>query len=180
MVALNESMSGSGPCRPARCYAVTASYPQGSTAIPACEMNYPGAAALTRHPASAKFCPVSGASGRLDINGANTYQFVMSNPITSTDASGRNMIMTVLPYPPQPWWPNNPPSAPWGSPPVLMPFTPPGGGMPGTNQGTSPTYKGALQILTQLWVVILGGNAGTGGENRLPGLTRKVVEKGNL
>ena len=63
-------------------------YPQGSTAIPACEMNHPGAAALTRHPASAKFRPASGASGRLNINGANTYQFVMSNPAGNMDVWG--------------------------------------------------------------------------------------------
>ena len=72
----------------------TRSYPQGSTAIPACEANYPGAAALTRHPASTGFRGGDATSSlglspnALNINGANTYQFVMSNPVGSVDVAG--------------------------------------------------------------------------------------------
>ena len=59
--------------------------PQGSTGIPACEMKYPGDAAQPRPPVLAGFRPVSGASGKLNINGANTYQFGMSNPVGRMD-----------------------------------------------------------------------------------------------
>ncbi len=73
-------------------------YPQGSTAIPACEIEYPGAAAQPRPPASAKCRPASGASSRLYINGANTYQFVMSNPVGRLGRSGRAMIPLGPPW----------------------------------------------------------------------------------
>ena len=69
-------------------------YPQGSTAIPACEIEYPGVAAQPRPPASAKFRPADATSGlglspsELNINGANTYQFVMSNPVGAVDPWG--------------------------------------------------------------------------------------------
>ncbi len=65
----------------------TRSYPQGSTGIPACEMNYPGAAAQPHPSVPTGFRAVDGTSGfglsqnALNINGANTYQFVMSNPV---------------------------------------------------------------------------------------------------
>jgi hypothetical protein len=74
--------------KPVHAYPVTAPYPQGSTAIPACETNYPVAAAQPRPPASAKFRPVSGVSGRLYINSENTYQFVMSNPVVANNSTG--------------------------------------------------------------------------------------------
>ena len=63
-------------------------YPQGSTGIPGCEIKYPGAAAQPRPSASAGFRLVNGAGRRLNINGANTYQFVMSNPVGNMDPSG--------------------------------------------------------------------------------------------
>jgi hypothetical protein len=62
--------------------------------IPACEINHPGAAAQPRPPASAGFREADATSGfglspnALDINGANTYQFVMGNPVDAVDASG--------------------------------------------------------------------------------------------
>ena len=73
----------------------TAPYPQVSTGIPACETNYPGAAAQPQLPASAKFCKVDQTRGfglspnALNINGTNTYQFVMSNPVGAVDPWGR-------------------------------------------------------------------------------------------
>ena len=57
---------------------------------------YPGAAAQPRPPASAGFRPVNGASGKLNINGANTYQFVMSNPVGEVDPSGLATILLSL------------------------------------------------------------------------------------
>ena len=78
-------------------------YPQGSTAIPACETNYPGAAAQPQPPVSAKFRegdPTRGfglSPNALDINGANTYQFVMSNPVGSVDAWRLSAAVDSLP-----------------------------------------------------------------------------------
>ena len=72
-------------------------YPQGSTAIPACEITYPGAAAQPQPPTSAKFRPVSGASGKLNINCTNTYQFVMTNPVGSVDAWRLSAAVDSLP-----------------------------------------------------------------------------------
>jgi hypothetical protein len=58
-------------------------------------MKYPGAAAQPRPSASAKFREVDPTQGfglspnALNINGANTYQFVMGNPAGNMDPSGR-------------------------------------------------------------------------------------------
>ena len=48
MVATIETTSEPGPQPAGRGYAVTATYPQGGTGIPAGEINYPGAAAHMR------------------------------------------------------------------------------------------------------------------------------------
>ena len=56
-------------------------------------MNYPGDAAQPRPPVSAGFRPVSGASGKLNVNGANTYQFVMINPVRAVDPWGTGPFM---------------------------------------------------------------------------------------
>jgi hypothetical protein len=58
------------------------------TLLDARTTNHPVAAAQPRPPASAKCRPASGASSRLYINGANTYQFVMSNPVGAVDPTG--------------------------------------------------------------------------------------------
>jgi hypothetical protein len=72
----------------------TAPYPQGSTGIPAGKINYPDAAAQPRPPVSAKFREAGPTRGfglslnALNINGANTYQFVESNPVNAVDPWG--------------------------------------------------------------------------------------------
>ncbi len=96
MVATNETTSELGPCRSARSCAVTATYPQGGTGIPAGEMNYPGAAAHMQPAAATGFCAVDATSGfglspnALNINEANTYQFVGSDPVGRVNPGGTN------------------------------------------------------------------------------------------
>jgi hypothetical protein len=68
-------------------------------------MNYPGVAAQPRPSASAKFREVDPTRGFglspnvLDINGSNTYQFVMSNPVGRTDSTGPTDGGQVLNWP---------------------------------------------------------------------------------
>ena len=97
MIALNESTSEPGLRPAARACRVTATYPQGGTGIPAGEINYPGAAAHMRPAAATEFCAVDATSGfglspnALNINGADTYQFVMGNPVDRADPTGLNV-----------------------------------------------------------------------------------------
>ena len=94
MVATIETTSEPGPRPAASACRVTAGRPQGSTGIPACEIEYPGAAAQPHPPASAGSRPAGATSGfalspnALNLNGANTYQFVMSNPVGLADPGG--------------------------------------------------------------------------------------------
>ncbi len=94
MVALNETTSEPGLRRAARGGRVTATYPQGGTGIPAGEMNYPGAAAHMRPAAATGFRAGDATSGfglspnALNINGADTYQFVGSDPVDAVDPWG--------------------------------------------------------------------------------------------
>ena len=98
--------------------------PQGSTAIPACEMKYPGDAAHSRS-FGAGFRGVDASSGvglspnALNINGANRYQFVMNNPTSATDPSGATIWFPGMPFSlPQtrPW-----PLEAWQGPPHSLP-----------------------------------------------------------
>ncbi len=94
MVATNETALELRPRRISRGCRVAATYPQGGTGIPAGEMNYPGAAAHMRPAAATGFCEVDATSGfglspnALNINGADTYQFVGSDPTSYADPSG--------------------------------------------------------------------------------------------
>ncbi len=94
MVALNETDSELGLRRAARGCRVTASCPQGGTSIAAGEVGCPGAAARSRCLGTG-FRGVGAINGfglspnALNINGANTYQFVGSDPGSRTDAQGR-------------------------------------------------------------------------------------------
>ncbi len=81
---------------------------------------YPGAAALSRAGRGTGFRGVDAEhncgelrSLPLNINGANTYQFVMNNPVGSTDPNGQAKVNpTKPPTPPSPptagapWWGN--------------------------------------------------------------------------
>ena len=102
MVALNESTSELRPCRIARSCRVTAEYPQGGTGIPAGEMNYPGAAAHMRPAAATGFRGGDATSGfglspnALNINEANTYHFVGSDPVGSVDPWG--FVGSAVPF----------------------------------------------------------------------------------
>ncbi|MHB1768608.1 MAG: RHS repeat-associated core domain-containing protein [Phycisphaerae bacterium] len=51
-------------------------------------LSYPGAVALTRLGSGTRFRLGNGSSDRLNINGANTYQFVESNPVGNVDPNG--------------------------------------------------------------------------------------------
>ena len=102
MVAVGETTSEPGlrPVVP-RCR-VAATYPQGGTGIPAGEMNYPGAAAHMRPAAATGFRGGDATSGfglspnALNVNGADTYQFVGSDPVGATDATGQNATANTL------------------------------------------------------------------------------------
>ena len=97
MVATIETTSEPGPRRAARGGVAAATYPQGGTGIPSGEMNCPGAAAHMRPAAATGFRAVDATSGfglspnALNINGANTYQFVGDGPVGRADASGHDM-----------------------------------------------------------------------------------------
>ena len=96
MVALNETALELGLRRISRGCRVAATYSQGGTGIPAGEMNYPGAAAHMRPAAATGFRAVDATNGfglspnALNINGANTYQFVRSDPVDRVDPGGTN------------------------------------------------------------------------------------------
>ena len=100
MVAVGETISESGPWPAARACRVTATYPQGGTGIPAGEMNYPGAAVQSRCLGTG-FHAVDATSGfglspnALNINGANTYQFVGSGPVGRVDPSGMDTVLVT-------------------------------------------------------------------------------------
>ncbi len=90
MVALNETNAEpSSRRRIARGCRVAATYPQGGTGIPAGEINCPGAAAHMQPAAATGFRAVGATNGFgsppnvLNINGANTYQFVGSDPVAA-------------------------------------------------------------------------------------------------
>ena len=95
MVALNETDSELGLRRAARGCRVTATYPQGGTGIAAGGVNFPGAAARTIFLGTG-FRAVDGPNNfglppnALNINGANTYQFVGGDPVGMVDASGQS------------------------------------------------------------------------------------------
>ena len=104
MVALNETTSEPGPRRAARGGVAAATYPQGGTGIPSGEMNCPGAAAHMRPAAATGFRAVDVTSGfglspnALNINGANTYQFVGDGPVGRVDASGQAIWFPGMPF----------------------------------------------------------------------------------
>ena len=96
MVALNETDSELGLRRAARGCRVTATYPQGGTGIAAGGVNFPGAAARTIFLGTG-FRAADGTDGfglppnALNINGADTYQFVMSDPMSYSDPAGESV-----------------------------------------------------------------------------------------
>ncbi len=98
MVATIETTSEPGPRPAARACRVTAEYPQGGTGIPAGEMNCPGAAAQSRSLGTG-FRAVDATNGfglspnALNINGADTYQFVGSDPVGLVDAMGTDSMV---------------------------------------------------------------------------------------
>ena len=84
---------------PAHSDRVPAAYPQSSIGIPACEINYPGAAPQPHPSASTEFRPVNATSGfgsspnAPNPNSINTYQFVMSNPEDTADPAGAFFLL---------------------------------------------------------------------------------------
>ena len=122
MVATIETTSESGPWPVVPRCRVAATYPQGGTGIPAGTTNYPGAAAHMQPAAATGFRAVDVTSGfglspnALNINGADTYQFVGSDPVGRVDATGTAVAgIDVMKYA-RPGGNTGQPSCPAGTP----------------------------------------------------------------
>ena len=100
MVALIETTSELGSRRAARGCRVVAGGHQGGTGIAVGGVGYSGAAAQSRCLGTG-FRAVDAISGlglspnALHINGADTYQFVMGNPVGMVDASGQSATIEL-------------------------------------------------------------------------------------